>query len=212
MSGRPKVETQRTWVEPSPPKKRNGDGLRLPSPPDGDEPEERKANIKLAWFFVVVALLFVLAEHFGRVQERTDASLGLDSTPLVSLTLSPPDRSGNRAGFSVRFRLSNRGNHSVFYPMDTTTSLPVGQLVARASPSSDWMSLSRTSKQRVPAVQEFMDSSLTWIEMPPGGWVDGEFHDAGESREEHAYVIYVKPARDANGIRIVSKSYPSLAN
>jgi hypothetical protein len=212
MSGRPKVETQRTWVELSPPKKRNGDRLRWPSPPDGDEPEERKANIKLAWFFVVVALLFVLAEHFGRVQERTDANLSLDSTPLVSLTISPPDRSGNRAGFSVRFRLSNRGNHSVFYPMDTTTSLPVEQLAARTSPPSDWVSLSSISKQRILAVQEFMDSNLTWIEMPPGGWVDGEFRDAGEFLEEHAYVIYVKPVRDAKGIRIVSKSYPSLSN
>ena len=57
-----------------------------------------------------------------------------------------------------------------------------------------------------------MDSNFTWIELPPGGWVDGEFHDPGESPEEHAYVMYVKPARDAKGIRIVSKSYPSLAN
>ena len=212
MSGRPRFSVFRPWVEPSPSKKTNGDRLRLFSPPDGDAPEERKANIKLAGFFAVVALLFVLANHLGRVKDRTDANLGLDSTALVSLTLSPPERSGNRAGFSVRFRLSNRGNHSVFYPTGTTTSVPIGQPVARTSPSSDWISLSSTSKQRIPAVQEFTDSNLAWIEMPPGGWVDGEFHDAGESPEEHAYMIYVKPARDAKGIRIVSKSYPSLAN
>jgi hypothetical protein len=112
----------------------------------------------------------------------------------------------------VRFRLSNRANHSVFYPLGTTTSMPIGQLVARASPSSDWMRLSSTSKQRVSAVQEFMDSNLTWIEMPPGGWVDGEFQDAGESLEEHAYVIYVKPARNANASRVISNSYLSPAN
>jgi len=52
----------------------------------------------------------------------------------------------------------------------------------------------------------------TWVEMPPGGWVDGEFHDPGESPGEHAYAIYVKPARDVSVIRIVSNSYPSLAN
>jgi hypothetical protein len=212
MSGRPKFSVFRPWVEPSPSKKTNGDRLRLFSPPEGDAPEERKANSKLAWFFAVVALLFVLADHLGRVKDRTDANLGLDSTTLVSLTSFPPERSGDRAGFSVRFRLSNRGNHSVFYPTGAATSVPIGQLVARTSPPSGWMSLSSISKQRVPAVQEFMDSNFTWIEMPPGGWVDGEFHDAGESPEEHAYVSYVKPARDANGIRIVSKSYPSLAN
>ena len=56
-------------------------------------------------------------------------------------------------------------------------------------------------------MQEFGNSNLMWIEMPPGGWVDGEFPDPGESPDEHAYAIYVKTDRDANGIRIVSKSY-----
>jgi hypothetical protein len=125
----------------------------------------------------------------------------------VSLTLSPPQRSGNRAGFSVRFRLGNGGNHSAFYPVDRTTGVPSGQLVARTSPSSEWLRLSGTSKQGLPAVQEFGNSNLIWIEMPPGGWVDGEFPDPGESPDEYAYAIYVKTDRDANGIRIVSKSY-----
>ena len=43
--------------------------------------------------------------------------------------------------------------------------------------------------------------------MSPDGWVDGEFYDAGESPEEHAFAIYVKPTRDANGIRIISKPH-----
>jgi hypothetical protein len=121
----------------------------------------------------VVALLFALAEHLGHVQERKDANLGADSTALVSLTLSPPQRSGNRAGFSVRFRLSNRGNHSIFYPVCTETNIPIGQLVARTALPSDWTSLSNTSAQRLPAVQEDNDPNLRWIEMPPGGWADG---------------------------------------
>ena len=211
MSDGPRFSLFRPWVEPSLSKKTNGDRLRLLSPPDGDEAEERQTNIKLAGFFAVVALLSVLAEHLGRVEDRTDANLGPDSTTLVSLTLSPPEKSGDRAGFSVRFRLSNRGNHSVFYPTGTTTSVPIGQLVARAFPSSDWISLSSTSQQQVAGVLELVDANLTWIEMPPGGWVDGEFRDAGESSEEQAYVIYVKPARVANGIGIVSKSHPSPA-
>jgi hypothetical protein len=161
---------------------------------------------------VVVALLFVLAEHLGRMQEPTDAKFGLDSTARVSLTVSPSQRSGNRTGCSVRFRLSNRGNHAIFYPISGSTRLPIGQLVARTSLSTEWMSLSSASSQRVPTAQEFTDSNFTWIEMPPGGWVDGEFFDTGESPEEHAYVIYVKPARNANGIRIVSKSYACPRN
>ena len=30
-----------------------------------------------------------------------------------------------------------------------------------------------------------MNSSFTWIEMPPGGWVNGEFPDAGEFLAEN---------------------------
>jgi len=212
MSGRPKFSAFRPWVQPSPLKKTNGHKLRLLTPSVGGLGEERKANIKLAWFFALVALLFVLANRLGRVTDGRETSFGPDSPALVSLTLSSPERSGDRAGFSVRFRLSNRGNHPVFYPLRAATNVPIGQLVGRTSSSSEWMSLSGTSKQRVPAVRESMDSNLTWIEMPPGGWVDGEFYDAGESPGEHAYVIYVKPARDANGNRIITQSYTSSAN
>jgi hypothetical protein len=198
----------RPWVEPSLSKKTNGGILRLPSLSDGGE-EERRTNIKLAGFFAMVALFSVLAEVLDRVQDQTDANLDSDSTTLVSLTLSPLEKSGNRAGSSVRFRLTNSGNHSVFYPTGRTTSVPFGQLVARASPSSDWMSLSNTSKERVPAAQEFMDSNLRWIEMPPGGWVDGEFSDPGDSAGDHPYAIFLKPSRNADTVRIVSEPYGS---
>jgi len=208
MSGRPKFSAFRAWVQPSPSRKTNGDSLRPHSVPNKDE-EERQVNIKLTVFFSVVALLFVLAEHLGRMQERTDANLGPDSTALVSLTLSPPQRSGNRAGFSVRFHVSNRGNHSVFYVMDTTTSVPIGQLVARRSPSSEWVSLSSSSKQRLPAVQEDNDPNLRWIEIPPGGWADGEFSDPGDWTGEHAYAIFLKPSRNAGMVRILSEPYGS---
>ena len=88
MSGRPKFSVFRPWVEPSPSRKTNGDRLRL--------------------LTAVVALLFVPADRLGRVKDRTDASLGRGSPTLMSLTLSPPERSGDQAGFSARFQLSNR--------------------------------------------------------------------------------------------------------
>src|SRR5260370_21433083 len=110
-------------------KKKNGESVR-PRSLHIDE-EERQANLKLGVFFAVVALLFALAEHLGHVQERKDANLGADSTALVSLTLSPPQRSGNRAGFSLRFRLSNRGTHSISYPVRTGPNIPIGHQFPR---------------------------------------------------------------------------------
>lgn len=209
----PKFSLFRSWVPSSSSRKTNGDKLGLLSPGDGDARQDRKANLKLAWFFGTVAVLFVLADQLGRVQKQTDANVAPDATALVSLKVLSPVESGNGSGFSMRFRLSNSGNHSVFYPMDTTTSAPVGQLVGRTSSASDWTSLSSTSNERVAAVRNFTDQNLAWIEMPPGGWVDGEFPDPGKSPPvEHAYAIYVKPTRDANGIRIVSNSYNSLSN
>jgi len=208
----PKFSVFLPWVQPSPSSKTNGDNQRLLSPNHGDTSEERKANVKRAWFFATVAVLFVLANQLGHVRNASDSNSEPASAASVSLTLSRLERPRERVGFSVRFRLSNRGKHSIFYPMRAGTDAPLGQIVARTSPSSEWISLSTTSKQQVSPVSGFMDANLTWIEMPPGGWVDGEFHDANESSEEHAYVIYVKPARDVSVIRIVSNSYPSLAN
>jgi len=208
----PKFSVFLSWVEPSSSSKTNGDKQRLLSPYDGDASEEREANIKCAWFFATVAVLFVLANQLGHVRNASDSNSGPAFAASVSLTLSRLEGPRERVGFSVRFRLSNRGKHSIFYPMRAGTTAPLGQIVARTSPSSEWISLSSTSKQQVSSVLGFKDTNLTWIEMPPGGWVDGEFHDANESSEEHAYVIYVKPARDVSVIRIVSNSYPSLAN
>jgi hypothetical protein len=212
MSGGPKFSLYRPWVEPSPLEKTNGGRLGLLSLTHSNASEERKANIKRACFFAAVAVFFVLADQLGHVKNGDHSNSDPASAGPASLILSPRGGSGDRVRFSVRFRLSNRGDHSIFYPLRAGTNVPLGQIVARTSPSSDWVSLSTTSKQQGSAVSGFMDANITWIEMPPGGWVDGEFHDAGESPEEHAYVIYVKPARDANGIRIISQSYPSLAN
>lgn len=211
MAGKPKFFEFRPWVKPSPANSTNGDRFRLPSLPPVDATEERKANIKLAWFFVAVAALFVFANQLDHVKDTHHLNSGSFPAAGVNLTLFPLEKSGDRTGFSVRFHLSNNGNHSVFYLIDTATSVPVGELVVRASSTSDWTSLSSSSKQRVPALEELTKSNLRWIEMPPGGWIDSEFYDDGESPEEHAYAIYVKVARDGNAIRIVSKPYPSLA-
>ncbi len=212
MSRSPKFSVFLPWEESPSSSKTNGDKQRLLSPNDGDASEERKANIKRAWFFATVAVLFVLANQLGHVRNASDSNSGPAFAASVSLTLSRLEGPRERVGFSVRFRLSNRGKHSIFYPKRAGTNAPLGQIVARTSPTSEWISLSTAAKLQVSPVSGFTDANLTWIEMPPGGWVDGEFHDANESPGEHAYVIYVKPARDVSVIRIVSNSYPSLAN
>ncbi len=206
MSGRAKSSMLRPWGEPS--AKTNGDALHF-SLSVVDATVERKTNLKRAWFFIGVALLFVFVNQLDHLKDTSHLNLDPFSASGVNLTLFAPERAGDGAGLSVRFRLSNQGNHSVFYPIGKTTKQLIGQVAARTSPSSDWMSLPGASNDREPALEETLDSSFAWIEMPPGGWVDGEFHDAGQSPEEHAYVIYGRPARDANQVRIVSNPYAS---
>src|SRR5258708_5882779 len=205
MSGRPRFSLFRPWVEPSPLKKTNGDRLGLLPLTDGADREERKANVKHAWFFTTVAVLFILADQVGHVKNVSHSNSGLASAEHVSLALSPKEGPRDRVGLSVRFRLSNRGNHSIFYPVRPETNVPLGQIVTRTSPSSEWISPATVSKQPISA----QDS---WTRIPRGlRWVDGEFQDLGESPRDQAYVIYVKLARDANSIRIISNSYYSLA-
>jgi hypothetical protein len=211
MSGSPRFSLFRPWVELSSLKKTNGDRRGLLPLTDVDDREERKANVKHAWFFTTVAVLFLLADQLGHVKNVSDSNSVLASAEHISLALSPQEGPRDRVGLSVRFRLSNKGNHSIFYPVRPETDVPLGQIVTRTSPSSEWISPATVSEQPISAVPGLVDTNPTWIEMPPGGWVDGEYQDLGEFLRDHAYLIYVKLARDANSIRIISNSYHSLA-
>jgi hypothetical protein len=98
------------------------------------------------------------------------------------------------------------GNHSVFYPVHPNANAPIGQILTRVSPSSEWMTLSASQQQRATA-PESTDRNLAWIEMPPGGWVEGEFYDHGESPGDHAYAISLKLDRSGNTAQITSNLY-----
>lgn len=185
----------------------NGDRPRLFFSPNGDVEEAWKTNVKLAWIFGVGALLLVFADSFGRVKNGTDTNLMPEGTANINLKLTPPERSKERAGFSLQFRLSNNGKQPVFYPLSRTTNTRIGQLVARASSSSEWRRVSGTLGPPVLAEQELRNPSLAWMEMPPGGWVDGEFRDPGDSLGEQAYMIYLKTARDGRGMAMASRPY-----
>lgn len=209
MSGTPKFSPFRTWVRPHTDKGTNGDDLRSPSGSDPQSAEDRKANLKRAAFFATVAILFVLVNHVGYLKDSSRGNSG-GSPASVSLTVSSSERIAG--GLSVRFVLSNRGNHSVFYPVSAGTNVPVGQIVARTSPSSEWMTLDGNMRQGLSAIQQSIDPNLAWIEMPPGGWVEGEFHEEGQFHGEHAYAMFVKPLRSANAVMMVSNSYPLPEN
>lgn len=181
----------------------NGHEPQFVPPSEADQQKERKTNLKHALFFLAVAFLLILADRLGRISE-VPSSNSRPFVPGVTLVLHPRAHVGSRVGLIFRFRLNNLGNHSVFYPVHPGTNVPVGQIVTRTSPSSEWMLLSSTLQDTVP---EIIDRNLVWIEMPPGGWVDGEFSDRGESAGDRAYAIFLKPDRNGDEVRIISEPY-----
>ena len=185
----------------------NGNGRKSHLISTADAAPERKANLKRAFFFLAVAFLLILASQLRRVGETPDSISTRAFGRGISLSLSPRREGGNQIGFVVQFQLRNAGNRSLFYPARPGTSAPVGQIVSRASGSSEWMTPSGTLKQQGAAVQELIDRNLAWIEMPPGGWVDGAFQDPKEFPGWHAYAIYVKAERNADEVLIVSEPY-----
>src|SRR5258708_26610418 len=139
MSVRPRFSRFRAWVQPSTLEKTNGDRHGLLPLTNVDRSQERKANVKHAWFFTTVAVLFILADQLGHVKNVSHSNSRPAFAENVSLTSSPREGPRGRAGLSVRFRLSNRGNHSIFYPMRAETNVPLGKIFTQTSPSTEWI-------------------------------------------------------------------------
>lgn len=190
----------------------NGYTPHFAPPSETAHPSARKTNLRRALFFLVVASLLILGDRVGRVSELPNSNSGRPWLQDVTLVLHPRTHVQSQLGVTVLFRLSNVGNHSVFYAVRSDTNVPTGQIVAQASPSSEWMTLSATSQQQSPTEPESIHRNLAWIEMPPGGWIDGEFYDCWEAGGEHAYAIFLKPDRDGDEARIVSQPYHFNSN
>src|SRR5229473_6797567 len=212
MSDEPKFSFFRLSIKPISPRNGNGGKSHLISPADTAPSEERKANLKRAFFFSGVAILLILANQLGHVKDDSDSNASAAAVAGVKLVLYLQRHPENQVGLVVRFRLSNMGNHPVFYPVRPGTNVPVGQIVTRTSPSSEWMTLSATSQQQGSAGPELIDPSLAWIEMPPGGWVDGQFHDSSWPNGDHAYVVDLKPELTAKIVSLVSPPYHFTTN
>lgn len=128
----------------------NGNGHKphfVPSSEIGHQ-EERKTNLKHALFFLVVASLLFLAERLGRISEVPSSNSSRPSVQGIIVVLHPWAHVRSQVGPIFLFRLNNLGNHSVFYPVHPGTNVPVGQIVTRTSPSTEWITLSATSQQQ----------------------------------------------------------------
>ena len=50
-------------------------------------------------------------------------------------------------------------------------------------------------------------SKVAWVEMPPGGWVDGIYDDPGSPGGDHAYQLDLRVATADNVVRFILQPY-----
>jgi hypothetical protein len=106
----------RLSIEPISPKSEEGTKAHLISPTDVALGQQRKANLKGALFCSVIAILLILANNSGHSRNEFDPPSLAASPAGVSLIGYPQHSREKRIGSVVRIRLSNTGNHPVFYP------------------------------------------------------------------------------------------------
>ena len=169
-----------------------------------DRTEERKVYLKRAVFCLAVAALLILADALGHKAQPLNS--GSDGTPMRDLILVVHPRPKDRiqAGLVVQFRLSNMGRQAILYAVRRGTDVPVGEILVRNSTSSGWINPSDALREHPSGVVE---ASLAWIEMPPGGWTDGEFYDQAEPAGSHAYAVFVRPDRNGAIMCVISEPY-----
>jgi len=181
--------------------------------------QERKQNLKYATFYLVVAVLLFLANQLAK-HPRGDGSQS-DAVLNVGFDLSvgrkpEPIRARNdsaeEATYVIRFRLTNRGNQSVFYPVYPGTNRPIGRIVYRVTPGSEWIRLSWPIKPISPPAVSRVEGDVAWVEMPPGGWVDGVYDDPGSPGRDHAYELDLKVATNDKVTRFFSEPYRLNSN
>lgn len=180
-----------------------------------EKEHERARNLKFAIFCLAVGVLLFLANQFAK-QPQAD---GKHSNPLsnvgfdlsVSRKPEPTSTANDRmagATYVIRFRLANRANESVWYPVYPGTNHPVGHLVYRVAPSSEWVVLPWPKEPTLSSA----GGKVAWVEMPPGGWLDGNYDDPGSPHGDHAYELDLKLASSDNVVRFVSQAYRVSTN
>jgi hypothetical protein len=181
-------------------------------------PKDRMQLLKYAIFYLTVAaILFVTHEAAKNSTADTNQSQSLSNLHIdlsVAQKLEPNRPGSNAAGrgtYVVRFRLTNQGNQPIFYPVSRDTNRPIGQIVYRVTPQSDWKPLSKSKPFPFTRTQP-NGKGIAWIEMPPGGWAGGEYEDTGSPAGDHACEFELKTAPDGEVSPLLSAAYHVNSN
>lgn len=183
-----------------------------------DDSQEHRRNLKYAMFCLVVAALLLLTNQSA--EKSPAAGDNFHFLANLRMDLSVAGESDRKRGLSesaeartyvVHFRLANEGNQPVFYPVYPGTNQPIGYIVDRISPRSDWRRLSEAGLLLSTPDQRRV-AGRTWVEMPPGGWVDGTYEDPGVPIGDHAYELDVKVEGDGEASPFFSQAYSVNAN
>jgi hypothetical protein len=184
-----------------------------------EKQQERARNLKFAIFYLAVGVALFVANQFAKQPQRNGNqrsavfNIGLDLSvgrrPEPTATGSAPTKG---ATYAIPFRLTNRGNQSVFYPVYPGTNRPIGRLVYRVAPGSEWVVLPWPNEPTSTLAPPNVEDKVDWVEMPPGGWVDGIYDDPGSPGGDHAYAVDLKVAINDNVVHFVSHAYRVSAN
>jgi hypothetical protein len=196
----------------------SGNGMRR-NQQNADGPKDQTQLLKYAIFYLVVAAVLLVANQAvkdpmaraNQVQTASNLQTDLSVAPKFETKPTGSNAAG-RGAFVVRFRLTNQGNQPIFYPIFSDTNRPMGQIVYRVAPQSDWKPLSESEPSPSTRAQLNGKDHVAWIEMPPGGWADGEYEDPGSPAGDHAFELEVKVATDGKVSPLLSHAYPVNTN
>lgn len=195
-----------------------GNGMRR-NQQDSGSPRDPKQHLKYAMFYLVIAAILLVTNQTAKNpmadenQSRSPSDLNIDLS--VARKLEPNDRGSVHpvgAAYVFRFRLTNQGKQPIFYPVFPNTNRPIGHLVYRIPPQSDWKLLFEPELSQSGPAQVNADGHIVWVEMPPGGWADGQYDDPGFPAGEHAYELDLKFAADGKVWPVLSHPYLARPN
>jgi len=196
----------------------SGNGKRR-NQQDADGPKDQTQLLKHAIFYLVVAAILLVANQAAKDptaranQAQTTSNLHLDVSIARKLEANPTPSNATGGGTCiVHFRLTNQGNLSIFYPVSPGTNHPMGQIVYRIAPGTEWRALSAPALSASTPDEQNGKDRLAWVEMPPGGWADGEYEDPGSPMGDHAIALDVKGAIDGRVSPLLSRAYPVNSN
>lgn len=196
----------------------SGNGMRRKRQGD-DGLKDRTQLLKYATFYLAVAAILFVTNQAAKNpvhsanQSQSPSNIHIDLS--VAHKLEPNRLGRNTAGggtYVVRFRLTNEGNQPIFYPASPGTNRPIGQIVYRVAPQSDWKRLSESEPPPSTRAPLNGKRQIAWIEMPPEGWADGEYEDPGSPAGEHALELELKVATDGKVSPLLSRTYPVNTN